>query len=209
MKRIILLLLLIFPVLAGAQNTEHIRFMNIPVTGNIHDFIIKMEAKGFSRGVYISDLDTVVSKGIDFENNTQAMHGIFANMKCTVYITFSPNTKNVYMVTPQIDKTYTSWKEMTDLYFELKKNYVIKYGEPIDVKEVNPPSYYNIDHKGEFDFLNDERFKYTSQFKLKNGIIGLSIVGNADKPVVGLCYMDASGYLENQKFINKSIQNDI
>ena len=97
------------------SSAEHIKFMGVPVGGNVAAFKDSLKAKGF---IYKKCFKTLYS----FE-------GIFANEVVAVEVLASPKTKQVCKIIvyfPQKD----TWKGLKSDYFRKKNLYKEKY--PLD-----------------------------------------------------------------------------
>lgn len=111
MKRFTILFLFVFFMIT-TSSAEHIKFMGVPVGGNVAAFKDSLKAKGF---IYKKCFKTLYS----FE-------GIFANEVVAVEVLASPKTKQVCKIIvyfPQKD----TWKGLKSDYFRKKNLYKEKY----------------------------------------------------------------------------------
>ena len=109
-----LLLSLLFPIDSMAQQ-EHLKFMGIPIDGNVNNFRKKLKGKGLT-------YDEKVSYSYVYKGN-------FAGDESTVLVMFDDKTKNVYAVGIVIncsseriaqDKYWRYVRDITDKYNAIK-----------------------------------------------------------------------------------------
>lgn len=117
MKRIILSMALIFAImLPSLAQTEHVKFMGIPLDGNIDTFTTKLKNKGCT----INSINTLVEKG------TRVFDGYFSGEEATICVYYNPSNKKVYAAKAYFDcfgKTRT-----LDSFESFKNNLSQKYG---------------------------------------------------------------------------------
>lgn len=90
MKKLLLsLCCLLMSLTAIAQTNAHLKFMGIPITGNIIQFQAKLASKGCT---YNKQTSAAISAG------TRAFKGTFAGNKVDIYAYYDTQTKIVYRV---------------------------------------------------------------------------------------------------------------
>lgn len=130
MKRLIFSFFIIF--LSLSISAQHLKFMGIPIDGNINTFASKLNAKGFS----ISPLNKDAGVGL------RIMVGRFFNEAAQLWISYTPSTKTVYSVRvvfwSDSETVCKSFKE--ELEESIKEKYDYEYedgktmgGTPINV----------------------------------------------------------------------------
>ena len=89
MKKILMIL---FAMLMTVNvYSQHMKFMGVPIDGNINSFAAKMAAKGFT----ISPRNRYTGSGI------RVMRGIFFDQSADIWISYNTTTKIVYSVLVQ------------------------------------------------------------------------------------------------------------
>lgn len=128
MKKVILLLLALLLVNSmSAQVEDHLKFMGVPITGTLTEFVAKMEKKGW-KSDYNNDYAIV-------------MKGTFANEEAELYIISSRTTHTVWKVAVLLNNEYTSWYSLKEDYNSWKALYSEKYGEPRSYEFFKRPYY--------------------------------------------------------------------
>ena len=87
MKKTFILITLFLVAFCCPVQAQHLKFMDIPVTGTITQFQSKIEAKGVKYDKTTSNL---------FPAGTRAFKGTFAGEKAEIYVYYDPSTKIVY-----------------------------------------------------------------------------------------------------------------
>lgn len=99
--------------------SEHIQFMGIPMEGSFDEFRDKVIAKGF-RFEMINN------------NGFTILRGSFADHPVSILL--KPNRKNeiyrVQLIFADGNLYFSSWKRISNLYYELKDLLISKYGQP-------------------------------------------------------------------------------
>lgn len=103
---------------------EHVKFMGIPMEGPFDDFRDKVIAKGF-RFDMINDLGYTI------------LEGTFAGHHASILML--PNRNNeiyrIQLILADGNQYFTSWKRISNLYYELKNLLISKYGDPEECTE--------------------------------------------------------------------------
>lgn len=183
MKHLFLLILLAFCVVCSAQ-TNHMKFMGIPIEGTLNSFVQKLKNKGY---IFITQ-----------QNGSVALKGEFAGYKdCIIVVKrFSDRDQVQYagVCFPQEE----TWTGITNYYYTLKDRLSKKYGEPECIEEFSdrdPSSDYLKFHA----ILNDE-CHYISDFPCENGMIRLTICKrDSNSASVFLVYIDKTNAIEFQQ----------
>ncbi|WP_139317670.1 hypothetical protein [Parabacteroides timonensis] len=167
--KLLLFIILSFFNAVDSYSQEHLKFMNIPITGNIAFFVYKL--KGFECVVFSSNSPICILKGK------------FAGRDATVNISSSNVSLTVYEVSVGFreDKSLEAMKE-DYLYF--KKMLIKKYGNP-----------YKSMEKFTFQKINifKEKIPCTtfSFFKTSSGRIELKLQsGLKSSPDLSITYID-------------------
>lgn len=101
----------LFCMVASAQSA-HLKFQGIPIDGPLIEFEQKLAAKGYYPDSTYNQSDEAI--------DNRLYHGQFAGADSEVYITFSPQNQNVYLVTV-VFKTSTE-ENMLAFYNQMKKS---------------------------------------------------------------------------------------
>lgn len=92
-----------------AQTNPHLKFMGIPITGNIKEFQTKLESKGCT---YNKQVSAVLEDGI------RAFKGAFAGNEVEIYAYYDTQTKIVYRVKAIVDGVSENIAEQTYKYYK-------------------------------------------------------------------------------------------
>lgn len=117
MKRIAISFILLFISFCIFAQTDHVKFMGIPLNGTIQQFHQKLVAKGCRHDAKLSSL---LSKG------TRVFKGSFADKNADIFVYYDESTKIVYRAKAVI---ICSGDNIRDVQFEDFKNLLdTKYG---------------------------------------------------------------------------------
>lgn len=161
MRKILLLMMIVWPFLSHGQS--HVTFKDIPIEGNLTEFIAKMEKAGFS----------FVNKQ-EYKAN---MKGDFVGKNCDVSIFFSKKTNTVWKVAVYLPE-YKTWDSLKADFLSYQKQYTSKYGKPEHVYEIFARG---SDGDGnELQALKDNKVSYMTFWKIENGGLIASIGKSAN-----------------------------
>lgn len=149
-KRIVLsCICCLFSILLQAQ-TEHLKFMGIPLDGNINAFDKELKKKGF-------ELDPYSGKMLD---GTYIYNGVFSGETAQILVFYDNRTKNVYQAAVII-KCYTKTIAVRK-YQDIRDMLEEKYSQDEAVKFYND---LNAEHGEEMkkDGLNLFEWKHTEE----------------------------------------------
>ena len=133
MKRALMIILAV--LMTVSVNSQHLKFMGIPIDGNINRFSAKMSAKGFS----ISPINRYTGPG------QRVMRGTFFDQPAEIWINYNISTKIVYSVRVQFfsedsDVCGSFMKEIKkvieDKYMFLPDTGKTKGGDDIDIYHI-------------------------------------------------------------------------
>lgn len=116
MRKILSIVVVFMLTLGAVAQTQHLKFMGIPLTGTISAFHQKLVAKGVKH-------DVEGSKGAGA--GSRYFDGIFYGENARIYVNYNPATKIVYRAKAVI--TYYSEDSMKSGYAELKSALSDKY----------------------------------------------------------------------------------
>lgn len=171
----VLLAIILFVATATAQESEHMKFMGVPITGNINDFAAKFKSKGFS-----VKLD---------ENGFTTLHGKFTNRETVIVLTPIDGTNNINLVCAFFEPN-TSWTSLESHQNYLVRQFTKKYGEPTStVRKIDSP----YKDSGNFIFLgfHNEEVEYSDTWIMDNGAIHISICSRShDSANIMILYQD-------------------
>lgn len=131
MKKSIILLFISIMALCIPMQAQHLKFMDIPLTGTITQFQSKLQAKGMK-------YDKALSQ--ELPAGTRAFNGTFAGEKANIFVYYDPATKVVYKAKAVIGCETTSICEQK--YNEFKtllsnKYNAFEHAEYQDGHEIN------------------------------------------------------------------------
>lgn len=125
--------------------SEHVKFMGIPINGTINQFQKEIERKGW---IY-NENESVKSSG------SRIFNGMFANEEAELYVLFENQTYTVYQVAILINA-------------ESKENAIIKYNKLKDLYNRKYPEY----KKDEYAIDNTEALEITITNRRDNSDLG-------------------------------------
>lgn len=135
MKKVLMLIFIV--LMSVSMYGQHLKFMGVPIDGNINTFAAKMAAKGFS----VSPRNKYAGVGI------RLMRGIFFDQNVELWISYTPETKTVYRVRVEF---WNENKDVCESYMKeiesvIKDKYIYVYdesktkgGDDIDVYTIYP-----------------------------------------------------------------------
>lgn len=120
MKRYALLITGILVSLFCAAQSEHMKFMGIPLDGTINTFQSKLAAKGLKPDVQLNR---------KLEVGVRAFNGSFAGHKADIYVYYDEKTKIVYRAKACIDSENNNIAEQTFKTFksQIEDKYYSQY----------------------------------------------------------------------------------
>lgn len=155
MKKIITLLLLAVTMSAFAE--DHLKFMGITIDGSLPEFGTALEKKGFEKSSIF---------------HQSVYEGYFAGREAYVIPTGDPASLSIAGVAVYF-KNNGTWKDMESTYQSIKDGLQIKYGDPIEVKEVGAAPEYDVFISSR---LKDETLVRRSIFINQLGMITVAII---------------------------------
>lgn len=188
MKQFLLTLLMTFAFGICSAQTEHMKFMGIPMEGTLQSFTDKLVAKGFTP--------------MGVQDGISVLTGEFAGYKdCSILVVTDKQRLicKVCVLFPAKDK----WGELESCYLNFKSMLTEKYGVPNVCEEKFQSKYVNDDQSKMLELIMD-RCKYYSVFDGLNGDIQLEIK-HSDDCFVMISYFDNV----NQDKLRKRIMDDL
>ena len=181
--------MLILCILTVSAQTEHLKFMGIPITGTPIQMGEKLKAKGF---IFKEKLDE------DF----RVYKGKFAGSNVEVSVVSSNNL--VWKILVEYPKA-SSFSELLSDYNEMVKQFKKKYNEPYDHFEFFSKPYYEGDGY-ELQALKLNKCHYASFWKLDFGTICVEM---AKYGRIWIGYEDKLNVKAKEVKEEQQIQNDI
>lgn len=192
MKRFFFIILIFFVSLASIAQVKkgnHLKFLDIPITGKYQAMIPKLKAKGFV-------MDKTGSRGFQ-------MHGRFSGRTAIIQVFFTPKSKIVWQVSVYFDRE--NWRELSMQYNEYKKVLIKKYGEPEShYEEFENP--YNQDDGMQELAIREGKCNYSSFFELPNGLVVLEISKSC---MLEITYEDAINRDIKRKEVEQEQMDDL
>lgn len=174
---------------AQGQQPSHLKFLDIPITGNYQTMIQKLKTKGFV-------WDKTGARGFQ-------MHGRFSGRTAILQVFFTPKTKIVWQVDVYFDKA--DWRELSMQYDEYKKTLIKKYGNPEShYEEFEWP--YTEDDGMQDVAIREGKCNYSSYFDVPNGLISLEI---AKSNRLQITYEDAVNREIKRKEVEQEQMDDL
>ena len=166
---LLFVMLLYMPTFAQS----HLNFEGIPITGQVDNFVTKLNAKGYER--------------TDETREFVYMKGTFMDKEVKLTVVYTPVTKTVWKVLVEFG-VESSWSSLKESYFRYKDIYARKYGEPLSV-ECFSGEYYD-GHGYELEALSYGECSYTSSYDTLNGLIRVEMF---DSGCIWIHYIDNAG----------------
>lgn len=190
MKKLLLILFVLFSIGVNAQTESHLEFKGIPITGSVDNVMNKLKTQGYVL--------------VDSNDEIAIVKGQFANEECEIIIAATPKSKQVYMVLVCFEEKESWWTLKSD-YKKLKEQITAKYNvKPKSTERFIDP-YYEGDGY-ELQALRKDKCRYHCEFKLTNGKIDILL---SDEASVYLYYTDAIGEKLNEQEENQSSYDDL
>ncbi len=169
---------------------KHLSFRDIPIDGNITNFVNKLKNSGFSL--------------IKLNGNSATMTGKFTGKDCEIFVTASTKTNTVYKVSVYLPKE-TSWYSAKSTYQSYKEQYQQKYGVPTNSYEFFSTPYYEGDGY-ELQAVRLEKCTYFTYWELELGNIAVEI---SEFEQIKLSYEDKLNINIARKEKEENVQNEI
>ncbi len=156
MKKGILLLMVSLFTLTSFSQTEHMKFMGIPIDGSLKSFCSQLKKKGFDRDPYETR-----------HKDSRIYIGEFAGHNSKVFVYSDSKSDNVYSVIVNIP----SFEEdiALNIYKNLKEMLIEKYSEDIGVRE------YERLNEQFADKIQEGKLKELKWLYVKNGDDGYEV----------------------------------
>lgn len=132
MKKLMLLIIFCLMTVVVQAQTEHLKFMGLPLNGTITAFQSKLQAKGIK-------YDSKTSAGI--KDPCRAFRGVFSGNDANIYVYYNEKTKVVYRAKAVIEyrNKETGESKFSDFKYNLKTKYANAYS--YDGEQNNHPSF--------------------------------------------------------------------
>jgi len=181
MKRLLLSLLIVLPMLANAR-TEHMKFMGIPIDGTSAQFgQMLVQQKNMTR------IDDNFYKGTFFDvKDCYVVVGSNRDVVCGADVRF-PKAND--------------WQGLSSRYNKLKEGLTKKYGEPLDAEEFfDEADKYDTDDSCRYVGVEANKCHYLTVWSTPVGQVQLKIenfkIEESYEPQIRLTYFDKLNYDE-------------
>ena len=176
-----------------AQNdSEHLKFMGIPIDGSHEVFVKKLEEKGFETITIVDGTALLVG---EFAGRQNCSLGI-------LYLTDEDLVHAVVVFLPVQD----SWSILESDYFRFKEMFTKKYGKPTECVETFDSFIQPTDDNSKMYELIMGRCKYIAYYETSEGLIWVSIAYNME---LGACVSINYNDKENSEFKDSKAMEDI
>lgn len=166
-KFILCLLFLISCLFSFSQ--KHMKFMGIPIDGNVYSFCEKLKAKGFVKN--------------EEGNNIISYMGTFYGESAYIDVTYDPSNKNVYQVSASIIKQYPI--SLYSIQRDIMKAIEDKYKYRKEVKDVSISSY---------DYYIFDEFEPVGM--IQTYILDMSKLQRTGESMLSISYLDVENYMK-------------
>lgn len=191
-KGLFLLIIFFICSFSLSAQTEHLKFMGIPITGSTIDFHKELDEKGFSCKGVMSESDS--TKILEYE-------GIFTGRKVFVYVVSG------YDIVWKIEVKYPNYNSFSEIekdYKAIVAQYSIKYGNEFEHYEIFTDQENINDDDSKLQQLKQGQCFYLSGWFFKKGFIGIRI---NDDVSLRVTYEDAESQKRKDQY--SKIQDDI
>jgi len=168
---------------------EHLMFKNIPLNGNIDIFASELIKEGFE----------IKEKN----ENAILMSGTYVNRLCDIIVFATKKTKSVWRVNIYLPKD-TIWNSIKNDYFELKKQFITKYGKGKSYEFFSKP--YKEGDGYEMLAVLLENCHYATYWKTQRGMISLNI---STFKKISIKYEDNTNSALDEKETSEEISKEI
>lgn len=189
MKKLVLILFVLFSIGVNAQQESHLEFKGIPITGTIDNMVNKLKAQGYELK--------------DIQGLNARLEGIFANEECNILVS-ATKSGTVYMISVIFNKK-DSWYSLKSDYNKFKEQLSKKYNTKPKPIEIFLDPYYEGDGY-ELQALRKNKCYYVSGYELLNGNVTLALFYEG---CVTIMYTDAIGESLNEQEENQSSYDDL
>lgn len=141
------------------KTEEHLSFKGVPIDGKIDNVVILLEKMGYTKD--------------DVYGNVVVMQGLYEGERVEIYVFSTPISRIAYQIVVCYPETH-SWQLLKSRYSNTVKQFVQRYGIPSDHSELFLSPFYEGDGY-EIEAVKDEKCKYASYFKAKNGYVDIRI----------------------------------
>jgi hypothetical protein len=135
------------------------KFNNIPIEGNISDFVLKITQKGYKLEKYFSKTSAKLTKK--------------DNPEIELFINSTPITKKMYKVSLYLQK-YSNWYSLKSEYERWKQILTEKHGTPTNSYEYFKEPYYEGDGY-EIQAVSNEKVVFSSYWFLENENLNVAL----------------------------------
>lgn len=182
MKRVLVflsMLALVFTSTYAQEAEAHLKFKGIAITGRIENVVEQLKAEGY--------------KLSSQSDGYAIMTGNFANSDCSILISATPQSKQVYAVMVSYDEA-SSWISLQADYLILKKLLTQKYQvTPSSIESFLSP--YEEGDGYELQATQNNKCCHRSYYNIPHGDITLAILNKK----ISIIYTDKSGKLINER----------
>ncbi|MDD4970628.1 MAG: hypothetical protein PHT07_14475 [Paludibacter sp.] len=179
MKKIFVILIFALTTtiaLAQTNSSDHLSFKGVPIDGTLNEYVAKLKQSGFTM--------------LGTENEVVMLNGDFASYKGCIIGVSTIKGKDLVSKITVIFPALESWSLLASNYFNLKAMLTEKYGEPAESNEKFDTYAEPKDDGMKFMYVQLDKCKYYSIFKIEKGNIELQIKGNHSSSFVILSYFD-------------------
>lgn len=175
MRRCVSTLLFLLITLQYCFSQNHMKFMGVPIDGNVHSFCQKLISKGF-----VKDKGNV--------QNAYCLIGRFYDEDANIQVDYDPNNNIVYSVTVYIIKNslITAYPVQRDILKAIENKY--KY----EKKTISPELY-------QYEYYIYEDSNFTGM--IQTFIVDSKTIPTTKEAMISITYTDVDNYLnyENRK----------
>ena len=192
MKKLFLFLVVALMALSAYSQTEseHMKFMGIPIDGTLDEFKSKLIAKGF----------------VPNPNDKNFLHGTFAGCDNSTIVCYYNKTNNLMYAVGVLFPYSDEWIILSSHYYSLKEMLTQKYGEPKEQKEVFLDPDMAKDDTSKMIQLKLKKADFISTFYNQDkGLILLTILSTEMQCNVSLYYADTINKLKT----NYDVMDDL
>lgn len=161
-----------------AQNdSEHLKFMGIPIDGQLNVFVKKLEQKGLKKVELVEDGSVLIGEFANYEDCKIVVNYLTGSMLVNSVVVFLPEQN--------------SWSRLENDYFRFKNMLEKKYGTPVECIETFESIMQPTNDDDKMYELMMGNCNYAARFKAQGGVIAIEVAYDSMiGAIVTIAYFD-------------------
>ena len=161
-----------------AQNdSEYLKFMGIPIDGQLNVFVKKLEQKGLKKVELVEDGSVLIGEFANYEDCKIVVNYLTGSMLVNSVVVFLPEQN--------------SWSRLENDYFRFKNMLEKKYGTPVECIETFESIMQPTNDDDKMYELMMGNCNYAARFKAQGGVIAIEVAYDSMiGAIVTIAYFD-------------------